>query len=306
MTTITVRSPFRLPLCGGGSDLPQQWRRSGGFLVSVTINQYLTVTVQPDNRMETGPQHDYALAAGWTRRDLLGIASDIPACSGLGGSSSLMVALLRARHPDLQAHELAMAAYHLEHYALGVPCGYQDAFAAAFGGCQALEIDTKGRVSTWPVTLPADFQNRLLLMATGIQRPSADVLARQATSTATSLVCREAMQQIADLGRRIYRDLQDNAGRRYGELTACHWEFKRATCPAISSPVVDAWYDLARANGATGGKLVGAGQGGYLLFVVEPQDRYHLLETMTAAGLAELPFRFTDQRARIIECQPTK
>jgi D-glycero-alpha-D-manno-heptose-7-phosphate kinase len=300
MTTITVRSPFRIPLCGGGSDLPEQWRRRGGFLVTATIDKYLTVTIEPGNRLATGPQHDYALAAGWTRRDLLDIASDIPACSGLGGSSSLMVALLRANHPNLQAHELAMAAYHLERYHLIQPVGYQDAFAAAYGGCLAMTIDTYGRVTTWPVTLPADFENRLILFATGIQRPAAEVLRQQAAATSTSLVCREAMQQIARLGHTIYEDLRDNAGRRYGELTDAHWQFKRATCPAITSPVIDAWYDLARANGASGGKLIGAGGGGFLLFVVEPRDRLHLLKTMTDAGLTQLPFRFTDQGARVV------
>lgn len=301
MNPITVRSPFRIPICGGGSDLPEQWRQRGGFLVTATIDKFLTVTVQPDNRLDTGPQNHYALAAGWGRHDLVTVESEIPEGSGLGGSGAFMVALLRTRHPALQPHELAMAAYHAERYTLGQPVGYQDAFAAAFGGCQALDIDTRGRVETRPVTLPPDFQDRLVLMATGIQRPAADVLRQQARATTTRLVCREAMEQIATLGHRIYEDLRDNAGRRYGELTDLHWQYKRATCPAVTSPVVDAWYDLAREHGASGGKLCGAGFGGHFLFVVEPADRYHLLETMTTAGLTELAFRFTDEGARIIE-----
>jgi D-glycero-alpha-D-manno-heptose-7-phosphate kinase len=163
-----------------------------------------------------------------------------------------------------------------------------------------MEIDHQGRVRTWPVTLPPDFHGRLLLMATGIQRPAADVLRKQAAETSTKLVCREAMQQIAQLGHAIYHDLRDNAGRRFGELTDLHWSYKRATTSAISNPVIDAWYDLAREHGAEGAKLIGAGGGGFFLFVVPPDRRYHLVETMTAAGLTELPFRFTDQGARII------
>lgn len=306
MTPITVRSPFRLCLAGGATDIGTYYRRHGGFLVSVTIDQWMTVTVEPSNRLDTTPPHPYAIAAGWSSRDLVTVESTVPPGSGLGGSGSLLVALLRARHPDLQASELAAAAYNIERYTLNVPTGIQDHHIAAYGGCLAMDIDTHGRVSTWPVKLPADFENRLVLFATGIQRHAADVLKKQAAATATSLVCREAMEQIARLGHTIYKDLRDFAGRRFGELCDLHWQYKRATCPTITSPVIDAWYDLAREHGASGGKLIGAGGGGYLLFVVEPQDRYHLVETMTAAGLTQLPFRFTDERARIIECQPTK
>lgn len=308
MQTITAQAPMRLPICGGGSDLPHRWRRDGGFLVTAAIDKYVTVTATlnaasgcftPD---DAEAKYHYAYAAGWSPTTALDVKSDIPPGSGLGGSSSLMVALLRARHPNLPVHELAMAAYHAEAFGpIGAPVGYQDAFAAAFGGTIALEIDAYGRVATWPVTLPADFEGRLLLMATGIQRPAADVLRRQAAATSTSLVSRAAMEKIAALGHEIYHDLRDNEGRRFGELTDLHWSYKRATTSAISNPAIDAWYGLAKENGAEGGKLVGAGAGGYLLFVVPPDRRYHLVETMTAAGLTELPFQFTDQGARIIK-----
>lgn len=304
MQTITVKAPMRLPICGGGSDLPHRWRRDGGFLVTAAIDKYVTVTIEPDacspKAADSPSVLHYATAAG-IKDGLVWVKSDIPPGSGLGGSSALMVALLRARHPELPVHELAMAAYHAERYGpLNQPVGYQDAFAAAFGGCIALEIDHVGRVATWPVTLPQDFHARLLLMATGIQRPAADVLRKQAAETCTKLVSREAMQQIAELGHVIYRDLRDNAGRRYGELTNLHFQYKRATTSAISNPVIDAWYDLAREHGAEGGKLIGAGGGGFFLFVVPPPARYHLVETMTAAGLTEMPFQFTDQGARIV------
>jgi len=301
MQTITVKSPLRICLAGGASDIPEYWRRAGGFLVSVAIDQYLTVTIQPGNRIDAAPQLRYATAAGWGRHDLVEIDSMVQSGSGLGGSGSLMVALLRARHPDLQASELAAAAYNLERFSLSQPTGIQDAYIAAYGGCLAMEIDTYGRVATWPVTLPADFESRLLLMATGIQRPAADVLRKQAAATCTSLVSREAMERIAGLGHEIYHDLRDNAGRRFGELTDLHWQYKRATTSAISNPAIDAWYDLAREHGAEGGKIAGAGSGGYFLFVVPPSARYHLVDTMTAAGLTELPFQFTDQGARIIQ-----
>lgn len=298
---IRVQAPCRLPICGGGHDLPEQWRKRPGFLVTAAINKYTTVTVGPGERIDIGRDFGYPLAAGWKATDYVRFESQVLPGSGLGGSSALMVALLRAKHPDLQAHELAMAAYHLERFFLGEPVGYQDGFAAAFGGCLAMEIDTHGRVNTWPVTLPPDFNDRLLLMATGIQRPAADVLNKQAEAICTKLVSREAMDQIARLGHNIYEDLRDNGGRNYGPLTDLHWQFKRATTGAVTNPAIDTWYDLARENGASGGKCTGAGGGGFLLFVVEPPDRQHLVETMTAAGLVETPFQFTNEGARIIQ-----
>lgn len=301
MNQITAQAPMRLPICGGGSDLPHRWRRDGGFLVTAAIDKYVTVTIQPGAKNVPMPQNRYAFAAGWQWDNLVAIDSTVPPGSGLGGSSALMVAMLRARHPELPVHELAMAAYCLERYHLDEPVGYQDAFAAAYGGTIALEINQTGDVATWPVTLPADFHARLLLMSTGIQRPAADVLRQQAAETCTKLVSREAMQQIAGLGHEIYHDLRDHGGRRYGELVDLHWQYKRATTAAISNPAIDAWYDLAREHGAEGGKVIGAGGGGFFLFVVPPASRYHLVDTMTSAGLTELPFQFTDQGARIIQ-----
>jgi D-glycero-alpha-D-manno-heptose-7-phosphate kinase len=212
-----------------------------------------------------------------------------------------MAALLRARHPDLQAHELATAAYNIERYTLNIPTGIQDSHIAAYGGCLAMEIDRQGRVRTWPVMLPSDLHSRLLLMATGIQRPAADVLRRQSTETSTNLVSRSAMQKIADLGYEIYHDLRGNAGRRFGELTLAHWRAKRATEPGISTPQIDQWIDEGLGLGAEGAKLCGAGAGGYLLFVVPPERREILVTTMANQGLVEMPFRFTPDRAEIIQ-----
>jgi D-glycero-alpha-D-manno-heptose-7-phosphate kinase len=271
-------------------------------LVTAAIDKYVTVTVQPGNRIDTSPQHPYATAAGWSSRDLVTIESDLLPGSGLGGSSCLMTALLRARHSDLPVHELAMAAYHAERFGqIAAPIGYQDGFAAAFGGCIALEIDHAGRVATWPVALPADFERRLVLMNTGVQRPAADVLRKQEAATSTSLVSREAMESIANLGHEIYADIRDNQGQNFGPMLDRHWKYKRAVASVMSNPAIDAWYDLALDHGATGGKLIGAGSSGFFLFVVPPDRRYHFVDTMTAAGLTELPFQFTDQGARIIK-----
>lgn len=298
----TVRSPLRLPICGGGSDICTHWRRDGGFLLAATIDKYLTVKTQTVEYEWTElQQHPYATAAGFSKSDLIEIQSDVPPGSGLGSSSALMVALLRAKHPTLPPHELAMAAYDLERYHLGHPVGYQDGFAAAFGGCIALEIDTAGRVLTWTVDLPADFRDRLVLMATGIQRSAADVLQKQARDISTKLVCREAMEEIANLGRAIYDDIRYNKGKRYGELTDSHWQVKKVTTDVITNPVIDAWYDLARKSGASGGKCIGAGGGGYMLFVIDPSDRERFIGVMEAAGMKYTPFQFVDHGVEVIK-----
>lgn len=302
MTIVKVRAPLRLTLAGGGTDIPEHWRRNGGCVVSATIDKYLTVEVIPDIVpgcfTEDQGLRRYVGAAGW-KGGAFECYSDVPAGKGLGGSGALMVALLKARHPGLQPAELAAAAYNIERYTLNRPVGIQDQYIAAYGGARVFQISRFGDVHDTPLTLPAGFNDRLLLMDTGMTRQAAGVLADQAKSLCTKLVTREAMEFIQNLGQIIYDDLVANEGRGYGRLTHDHWMFKKATSTAMSNPAIDAWYDLAREHGASGGKLVGAGGGGFLLLVVEPPDRNHLVEVLTEAGLVEMPFRFTDKGAEV-------
>jgi len=298
---ITVRAPLRLCLAGGGSDCAAYWRSGHqGFVVTATISLSLTVKVEIGNRLNTCPQLRYAKAAGWGDYDLVQIESDVPSGSGLGGSGSLMVALLKARYHDMTKYELAQAAYSLERYSLHNPIGYQDCYAAAYGGSMALTIDEGGHVRVDPVWLPARFGATLLLMGTGIQREAGQVLGEQAACILSGGSA-GLMEEIAAIGREIYQDLLENEGRRFGELTDLHWQKKRATTRMMSNPAIDAWYALAREKGASGAKVCGAGGGGYFLFVVEPPNRQNLVETMTAAGLVETPFQFTNEGARIVQ-----
>lgn len=303
----TVRVPLRICLAGGGSDLPAHFRRGGGFVVSAAIDKYLTVQVWTCTQgvcscIGRGPAValGYCRAAGLHPNQRASVTSDLPGRSGLGGSGALMVGLLLAQHPDLPRPELAAAAYNLERYAVGAACGIQDHYIASLGHCVTMKISRDGNVTHWHNELPLGFQKTLLLMATGIQRDADAVLAKQADGIGSNLVCRTSMERLHRLGREIYDDLCDYGGRDYGPLTDWHWQFKKATSPATTTPQIDQWYELAKANGATGGKVVGAGGGGFMLFVVPPERREHLVATMTAAGLKETPFKFVHDRAEVV------
>lgn len=302
MNDITTRAPLRLTLCGGGNDLPIHWRRHGGFMMTAAIDKYVTVKVgncRDGICAENADLFPRIRAAGH-RSGMFDVRSEVPPGSGLGGSSALLVALLKARWPELDDYELAMAAYNIERYSLGEPAGLQDAFIASFGGCLQLEIDQAGRVAATPFRLPSDFADRLILMHTGIQRSAGEVLEKQVRDVSTKLCCRAAMEKIAGLAWEIYRDLQINGGKRFGELTEEHWQYKRASSPAVTTPQIDAWHDLALANGATGGKCCGAGAGGFLLLVTEPSKRGELVRVMTDAGLVEMPFGFSETGAEVV------
>ena len=307
-----VKVPLRLTLAGGGSDLPAHYRRHGGFVVSAAIDKYLTVEITPRGRLggmviddaghfRPSPPHPYATAAGWPKDTLVDIASDIPSGSGLGGSGALIVALLLARYPELDANraELAQAAYNLERYTLGKSCGLQDHWVAALGTV-ALDVDRDATVTSYPTFLPDGFASRLVLLHTGLQHDASQVLARQAESVRSQHDAEKAMQVIERIGYEIWRDLQ-TGGKRFGELTLAHWRAKRATEPSITTPQIDQWIEQGLALGAEGAKLCGAGAGGYLLFVVPPDRREVLVSEMVNKGLVEMPFRFTEDRAEIIQ-----
>ena len=304
MGSITVRTPFRITLAGGGSDIREYSRRHGGYVVGATIDKWLTVTVTPSvcsgmfDIEDAAPVYHYAYAAGWRPRDAIKVESDIPDGSGLGGSGALMVSLLKARNPELTPLELATAAYNIERYSLRNPTGIQDAYVAAFGSC-AMTVSRDSWVCVLPVSPPEQLQSRLALFATGIQREAGSILSVQAKNFAEESAATSAMHRIVAIGRLIFDDMISNQGRRFGELTHQHWLAKRATGPT-STDRIDQWYNLALDNGAQGGKVCGAGAGGYMLFVVEPKDRAMLIQAMTSAGLEYTPFQFVNHGAKTL------
>lgn len=300
----TVRVPLRITLAGGGTDLPEYCEENGATVVSATIDKYMTVTVRPGDRIttkkrldkETGclvpnDQHPYALAAGWTERDWIQIESDVPEGSGLGGSGALMVALVKARHPDISDHMLASAAFCFERLHLDKPVGWQDHYVAAFGGTCCFNY-RKGSMYVTRLHLPSNFIDQLVLFHTNITRDAGPILRSQAVQVGP------ALSQIHDLANRILYNLRIG-GDCFGKYLHEGWLLKKQTSHATTTDQIDEWYDIAKQNGATGGKCCGAGGGGYMLFHC-PHNQQRLIDVMTSHGLTHTPFRFANDKAETI------
>jgi D-glycero-alpha-D-manno-heptose-7-phosphate kinase len=314
---ILTRTPLRISIAGGGTDLPSYYERSGGTVISAAINKYVYLAV---NRTFT---HDYLLKyADLERvdkvddiehaliREILRVydvepgieivsVADIPSGTGLGSSGSFTVGLLRALHAYRQDHlstqALAEAACHIEIERLGDPVGKQDQYIAAFGGLTKFEFAPDGpveveRLSVAEETL-ADLEEHLLLFFTGYSRRATTILADQKKRSEQDDAAMIAnLDEVSDLGRRIAVALEAGDTAAFAALMHEHWLAKRLRTKRITSDEIDGWYDLARRNGALGGKLVGPGAGGFLLFYAESPRQVR--KAMTEAGLSEVRFGF--------------
>ena len=317
MSVIFSRAPLRISLGGGGTDLPSYYREHGGFLVSGAIDKYvymLTHTVfQRRYRMkyseleevdEIGEIHHpilrETLLRHW-RGNPLEIASvaDVPAGTGMGSSGAYAVCLLRglaqARHTSITPGELAEAACEIEIGVLGEPVGKQDPYVAAHGGICAYTFHADGRVDVEPLELDEEtlrrLRDQLLLFYTGAARSASKVLADQdRRSKAGDVQMLQNLHRTKELGHRSCELLRAGELEAYAELMHEHWEHKRSRSPGMTAEHIDRLYELARRSGAIGGKLVGAGGGGFLLvFARRPEETR---QAMAAAGASELAFDF--------------
>jgi D-glycero-alpha-D-manno-heptose-7-phosphate kinase len=324
---IVSRAPVRFSLGGGGTDLPSYYQRYGGFVVSAAIDQYVYVTanrrfydsirlayseteITPDVASIRHPIFREALRmAGIERGIELTSVADLPSNSGLGSSSSFTVALLNAlytyKRNFVSSQRLAEDACTLEMDRLGEPVGKQDQYIAAFGNVTALSIDTDGTVHVEPVPVRDEvldeLQNNLLIMYTGIERPAKVVLSEQGERVKTNDAATvEGMHRIKELGRDVYDLLVKGNTDLFGELLHEHWQNKRMLASKMTDPQLDEFYEAARSAGAIGGKLIGAGGGGFFMLYVRPADKRRVLETLTARGLRPLRFRFDLDGAKIV------
>jgi D-glycero-alpha-D-manno-heptose-7-phosphate kinase len=235
--------------------------------------------------------------------------ADLPANSGLGSSSSFTVALLNALHAYkrefVSSGQLAEEACNIEIDRLGEPIGKQDQYIAAFGNVTAFTFAPDGSVGVEPVPVRDEvldeLESNLLIIWSGIERPARIVLSEQGQrlrDLEPDVI--ERMHRIKEMGRETYRLLVDGDLDRYGELLHHHWSNKRKLASKMTDATIDEHYEAARKAGAIGGKLMGAGGGGFFMFYVRPQDRRRVLEAMTARGLRPLRFRFDMDGARIM------
>jgi D-glycero-alpha-D-manno-heptose-7-phosphate kinase len=324
---IVSRAPFRFSLGGGGTDLPAYYTEHGGFVVSAAIDSYMYVTANqrfyPSIRLaysETEIVDEVARIRHPIFREALkmcGISSgieltsvaDLPSNSGLGSSSSFTVALLNALHTYkrefISSERLAREACELEMERLSEPVGKQDQYIAAYGNVTALTIEKDGSVSVEPVPVRDEvldeLQNSLLVMYSGVERPAKLVLAEQGERVrAKDSAALDGMHRIKALGRDVYALLVRGDVDAYGELLHEHWQYKRQLASKMTDETLDAHYAAARGAGAIGGKLIGAGGGGFFMFYVRPAQRRRVSETLVARGLRPLRFRFDLDGARIL------
>jgi D-glycero-alpha-D-manno-heptose-7-phosphate kinase len=315
---IIARSPLRISLGGGGTDLPSYYKDHTGFILAAAIDKYVYITLHETfvQRLSVryskteivesveDLQHPIAreaLRMMDIRQPHIDIASmaDVPAGTGLGSSGSFSTALLRVLHAYrrvfVSPQRLARKACEIEIDILKEPVGKQDPYIAACGGISQFTFHPDGEVDVAPLELHSDttaaLEENLLLFFTGVSRAASAILSDQDAKT------RQNDDKMVDnlhftkkLGYESKDALERGNLHKFADLMNVHWEHKRNRSDGMSNPDIDAWYSLARANGALGGKLIGAGGGGFLMFYAEDKDR--LRKAMRAAGLMEMRFRF--------------
>jgi D-glycero-alpha-D-manno-heptose-7-phosphate kinase len=317
MSMIFSRAPLRISLGGGGTDLPSYYGEHGGFLVSGAIDKYVYMLIhtvfQRRYRMKYSELEEVdevgrirhpilreSLLRHWRGAPVeIASVADVPAGTGMGSSGAYTVCLLkglvRARHSSISPGDLAEAACEIEMDILGEPVGKQDPYVAAHGGICAYVFGANGEVTVEPLELELPVLRRLrdhlLLFYTGEARSASKVLADQDTrSKAGDGEMVENLHHTKELGHRIRRLLEAGDLEGYAESMHEHWQHKRRRSPGMTNEHVDALYEQARRSGAIGGKLVGAGGGGFLLVYTRTPEETR--RAMAAAGVFELAFDF--------------
>jgi len=322
---IISRTPLRISFVGGGSDLPAFYRQEPGAVVSTAINKYIYITVNP--------KFDRKIRASYSRTEIVdtleelehelirealkmvGISgaievtsiADIPSRgTGLGSSSTYTVGLLNALYAYENhlagAERLAQEACQIEIERCGKPIGKQDQFIAAYGGLQFIRFNADESVFVDPVICMPETKKRLqeglLLLYTGLTRSADDILEEQSRNTHDDDDKRQSLRRMVGYAEQLREALVRNDLGGFGEVLHANWTEKRHLASGISKPCIDTWYDTARAHGAIGGKILGAGGGGFLLLYAPPERHEEI-----CAELPELrcvQFRFSPQGSKLI------
>jgi len=322
---LITRTPLRISIGGGGTDLPSYYERRGGFFISAAIDKYMFIAINRTftddylikyaelERVSSVDEIDHRIVRTVLKEQEMGpglevvSTADIPAGAGLGSSGAFTVGLLRAIYAIKREHvspsALAEEAARIEIDVLGEPVGKQDQYIAAFGGLTCFEIEKDGHVNVSPLAVSNEtlheLEERLLLFFTGYSRSAGEILADQhERSEADEAEMLENLDRTKELGREIRKVLEAGEAERFGELMHEHWERKRSRSKGISNEDIDRWYEKAIQNGAIGGKLVGAGRGGFLMFYAS--DPPALREAMAAEGLKETRFSFDFDGSSVI------
>ncbi len=333
---IIVKAPLRISIGGGGTDLPSYYKHFESTFISAAINKYIYISVHPIfiediilkysemEKVKSVDQIKHPIVREALK--LTGINSaleissfaDIPSGTGLGSSGTFTVALLKALYTlkNINHNNMTLAedACRIEIEKLGAPIGKQDQYISSVGGLTRFHIDKKGIVTSRPLEMDqhsrTDLEEHLLLFFTGYSRSANELLREQdnktkeaqgptsASSAAPSNEMIENLHFTKELGTKIGYALEKGNLTEFGQLMNTHWEFKKKRSKSMSTGRIDEWYSLAMKNGALGGKLIGAGGGGFLMFLAD--DKRRLRKTMREAGLQDVPFRFDTLGAQVV------
>lgn len=323
---IIVRSPLRISLGGGGTDLPSYYSEHEGFLIAGAIDKYVYVTVMRPfvqgiflkySSLESAAKvEDVKHPIIREALSFMNITSpqieittlaDIPAGTGLGSSGSFTAGLLKALYAHKRKHihqeELAELACHIEMNILNEPIGKQDQYIAALGGLTCLTFHKNGEVTSVPLKLSFNtifaLEDNLLLFFTGFSRSASGILKDQNSKTLqknSEMI--DNLNYVKNLGLKSKLALESGDTDLFGRLMHEHWEHKKKRSNGMSNNKIDEWYQLAIDNGAVGGKLVGAGGGGFLMFMAKDRDK--LRKVMSGAGLEEVRFKFDFEGTKVI------
>ena len=324
---IVTRSPLRISLGGGGTDLRSYYEKYEGFLIAAAIDKYVYITLNKSfypglllkySKLEkvddiNSIEHPIIREAfnlinpSFNHLEMSSIA-DIPAGTGLGSSSSFTTALLKALYlyerKLIHPKELAELACYIEIEKLFEPIGKQDQYIAAYGGITCFEFKKDGYVNAFPLKINKETQyeleDNLLIFFTGYSRSASSILKEQddkCIENKKEMI--ENLHFVKELGLKSKNALEKGDLIHFGELMNVHWEHKKKRSGSMSNIKINEWYELALKNGAVGGKLIGAGGGGFLMFYAENKSK--LRKALTDCGLEEMRFKFDFEGTKVVE-----
>ncbi len=322
---IVSRTPFRLSLGGGGTDLPAYYTKHGGFFVSGAVDKYMHIVL--NNRFEPGIRLSYSqteivdsiesirhpsvrealrLLEMRGKLEIVSLA-DVPAATGLGSSGSFTVGLLNALYAHQRIvktpEQVAEVACDIAMNRLHEHSGKQDEYTASLGGIRSYEVDRRGKVTAQELDISentlSELEYGIMMFYTGITRSAGEILGKQQARVSDDDDAVKRMHAIKAIGLESKKALESSDLKRFGELLHEHWTLKRGITDGMTTDHVDSWYSVARENGALGGKLVGAGGGGFLMLFCQ-EGREKVRAALARRGLTEMRFRFDFEGSKVI------
>lgn len=319
---LITKTPFRISFCGGGSDIPAFYEKHGGCVISTSINKYMYISIHPyfepeqtmlkysENELVSDIRDINHKIFRQVLNDMevegveISSTADIPGGTGLGSSSTFTVGLLNTLHcykgKFASKGRLAKEACEVEIEKLGSPIGKQDQYAAAYGGLNFIKFNQDGTVSVSPIMMEANtykkLQNNLMMFYTGTTRSANEILSEQKINISQDDK-NENLKKMCLLAEKMKDSLENNDLTTFGDILHQSWELKRTLASGISNPDIDRAYEIAMESGALGGKLLGAGGGGFLLFYCEEDKQDNLRKNI---GLRELDFKFDHDGTSVV------